>query len=407
MFIHSFLAFSSIVGAAFPTGVSDDLEEKGVVAIEQRLLDVQTIGRAMNLAAHPDDEDGATLALLRHKHGLRTFAVFANRGEGGQNEIGSELYRELGAIREGETLRAAARLGAKAVFLGLEDFGYSKTADESFERWGGRDAVVERLVYAYRRLRPDVVFTNHDPHTGHGQHRAMSIAGREAFYRADDPAAFPEQGLAPWSPTIYLERTSAAQPKDERGEPIDRSALIVLDPDAVDPIRGTTFHEQAHAALKEHRSQGRWERGGRGPRAFRVVARRHTEELPSAADPFDPVELTRLRLFRAIDDGALEPEETDRLLHRRFFRASFPPATDRDALFAALVEQRGKVSRALGRSGRSGTMRDSLRADLAEIVSILNETIAHGLGAGATIEPVREPVITGRDTALRLTVREG
>ncbi|MCC6156089.1 MAG: PIG-L family deacetylase, partial [Candidatus Hydrogenedentes bacterium] len=60
----------------------------------------------MCVAAHPDDEDDATLALYRMKYGVRTIAVIATRGEGGQNEIGPELYNDLGVIRTREMMRA-------------------------------------------------------------------------------------------------------------------------------------------------------------------------------------------------------------------------------------------------------------------------------------------------------------
>ena len=101
----------------------------------------------MNLAAHPDDEDGRTLTYYRHAKDAATYSVIFTRGEGGQNEIGPELYEALGAIRTEETERAARRLGTQVYFLNFEDFGYSKHAAEAFERWGGRDAVTARLVY--------------------------------------------------------------------------------------------------------------------------------------------------------------------------------------------------------------------------------------------------------------------
>ena len=161
VFRSLFAASLTLVAVAVAGDPAADLDERGVVALEQALRDAGTLGRVMNLAAHPDDEDSGMLALCRHGFGLRTSAVYANRGEGGQNEIGPELYRELGAIREVETLRADRRIGAHAYFLGLEDFGFSKSADESFAHWGGKEAVVERVVLAYRRLRPDEIGRAH------------------------------------------------------------------------------------------------------------------------------------------------------------------------------------------------------------------------------------------------------
>src|SRR3954466_10984897 len=73
----------------------------------QALLDLQSPWTVMCVAAHPDDEDGATLTVLRRKYGAHTVTVFSTYGEGGQNDIGPELYEELGAIRARETEEAA------------------------------------------------------------------------------------------------------------------------------------------------------------------------------------------------------------------------------------------------------------------------------------------------------------
>src|SRR2546423_8069856 len=95
------------------------------VALYQALLDLQNPWTVMCVAAHPDDEDGTTLTMLRHKYGVHTVSVFSTYGEGGQNDIGPELYEELGAIRARETKEAAQVQGSEPYFLGLRDFGFS------------------------------------------------------------------------------------------------------------------------------------------------------------------------------------------------------------------------------------------------------------------------------------------
>ncbi len=85
------------------------------------------------VAAHPDDEDGAALAYYSQIKGYNAFTVFYTRGEGGQNEIGPELNDELGKIRERECDEAADIQGSKDYFLGCLDFGFSKTAKETFK----------------------------------------------------------------------------------------------------------------------------------------------------------------------------------------------------------------------------------------------------------------------------------
>src|SRR5690606_36310049 len=96
----------------------------GEVAFRQALRDIGTDLRLLCVAAHPDDEDGATLALYRMAYGLETHALIATRGEGGQNEIGPELGSELGVIRTREMQRASAITGAKLHFLNLPEFGF-------------------------------------------------------------------------------------------------------------------------------------------------------------------------------------------------------------------------------------------------------------------------------------------
>src|SRR5436853_1227191 len=126
------------------------------VELYQALLDLQSPWTVMCVAAHPDDEDGATLTILRRKYGVHTVTVFSTYGEGGQNVVGPELYEELGAIRARETKEAAQVQGSEPYFLGLRDFGFSKSADEAFRVWN-HDEALRRMVLKIRQLRPDVI----------------------------------------------------------------------------------------------------------------------------------------------------------------------------------------------------------------------------------------------------------
>lgn len=210
----------------------------------------------MNLAAHPDDEDGATLTYYRHARDAVAYSVIFTRGEGGQNEIGPQLYEALGALRTDETERAARVLGTQVFFLNFYDFGFSKHAAEAFAVWGGRDAVTARLVYLIRKLKPDVLFTNHDtvtvgPARQHGQHQAVGIAAYDAFALAADPAYHPEQleeeGVDLWQPQrLFLRRWGGDEAPADAIVPIGER----------DPSTGMTYGERAARALGEHASQG-------------------------------------------------------------------------------------------------------------------------------------------------------
>ncbi|MGB3543887.1 PIG-L deacetylase family protein, partial [Rubrivirga sp.] len=182
----------------------------------------------MNLAGHPDDEDGLTMAYYRGNQDAVVYSVIATRGEGGQNEAGPDLYERLGAIRTAETEAAARILGTRVVYLNRYDFGFSKHAAEAYAEWSqprtgfwedrdadlevgaGRDALVADVVHLVRRFKPDVLFTNHDtstawPNAQHGHHQALGNAAYQAFHLAADPSYQPSQleddGVDLWQPS--------------------------------------------------------------------------------------------------------------------------------------------------------------------------------------------------------------
>lgn len=206
------------------------------------------------LAAHPDDEDGATLAYYKHLYGYETYTIFYTRGEGGQNETGPELYDELGKIREQECYDAAKIQGSKAFFLGELDFGFSKTAKETFKIWGGEDSVLARLVYFIRVMRPDVVITNHDtittkPNRQHGNHQAVGITVFEAFDKAADPNYHPEQlvyGIEPWQIKKLFFRSFDST----------KTNLYKIDISKTISDGKTTIAEISRDALFKHKTQG-------------------------------------------------------------------------------------------------------------------------------------------------------
>ncbi len=230
--------------------------------LHQALLDLTSAWTVMCVAAHPDDEDGATLTLLRRKYGVNTVSLFSTFGEGGQNAVGPELYEELGAIRAQETVKASEIQGSKPYFLGLKDFGFSKSAEEAFRIWG-HDEALRRMVLRIRNLRPDVIITNHNTSTGHGHHQATGRLVLEAFDAAADPKRFPDQleTTRVWQVQRLFVRlpteSSSANKKTEREDvPIGKS--VAVDRNELDPVRGTTYAEQALLALQQHATQGPW-----------------------------------------------------------------------------------------------------------------------------------------------------
>jgi LmbE family N-acetylglucosaminyl deacetylase len=148
--------------------------------LHQSLLDLTNSFTVLCVAAHPDDEDGSTLTVLRRKYGVHTVSLFSTYGEGGQNAVGPELYEELGVIRARETMAAAEVQGSEPHFLGFRDFGFQNQRRKPFERGEKRKACAEWCLQI-RTLRPDVVITNHDTTSGHGHHQATGRLILHAF----------------------------------------------------------------------------------------------------------------------------------------------------------------------------------------------------------------------------------
>ncbi len=178
-------------------------QDEGLAGLRLELQRLGTTARLMQVVAHPDDEDGGMLTLEARGHGVSALLMTLTRGEGGQNKIGSNLSDVLGVLRALELLASDQYYGVQERFSRVADFGFSKSPDETFAKWGGHDVALGDVVRVIRTFRPDVLVprfsgTSRD---GHGHHQASSILAQEAFRAAADPTRFPEQiaeGLAPW-----------------------------------------------------------------------------------------------------------------------------------------------------------------------------------------------------------------
>jgi hypothetical protein len=177
--------------------------DNGHVALGLAIRKLTVSGTFMQAPAHPDDETNALFALFTHGMGLRSIDVQNNRGEGGQNEIGPELFRDIGVLRTAELVAAHRIDGAEQYFTRAIDYGYSFDPEEVVNKWG-RDAIIGDYVRLIRALRPDVVVTmNIQGRGGDRAHEATTVLVREAYRAAGNPAMYPEQvgeGLRPWQP---------------------------------------------------------------------------------------------------------------------------------------------------------------------------------------------------------------
>ncbi|WP_306599124.1 PIG-L family deacetylase [Geothrix sp. 21YS21S-2] len=256
----------------------------------QVLLDkLQVLGTVLYVAAHPDDENTAALAAFSQGAKVRAAYLSMTRGGGGQNLIGPELGDGLALIRTQELLAARHLDGAEQYFTRCNDFGFSKTPEETLSVWG-HDAALADVVWIVRKLRPDVILTRFSPTIGttHGHHTASAMLALEAFRAAADPKAFPEQldRVRPWQARRIL--WNSFRPQAER-DAMKPGSFLTLDVGAYDPVLGKSFTELAAESRSMHRSQGFGAVPSRGSRLeyFEPLAGE-----PAKAGFFEGVDLT-------------------------------------------------------------------------------------------------------------------
>jgi len=246
------LLVPSLFGQLRVRPVDDD---QGIVGLGLVLRKLNSVGTLMMATAHPDDENNGLLVRLGQGEGHRVTLVTATRGEGGQNEIGPELFDALAVLRTEELLAVHRFDGAEQYFTRAMDFGYSFSLQETLERWG-REAIVGDFVRLIREIRPDVIAGLRPDGRGGGQHhQASAVLVQEAFTAAADPSRFPEQiaqGLRPWQPKkLYFMAGFGFQAAPQPGE-----KSVPIDLAAFDPVLGRTYVEMGTEARSMHKCQG-------------------------------------------------------------------------------------------------------------------------------------------------------
>jgi LmbE family N-acetylglucosaminyl deacetylase len=230
-------------------------EEQGHVALGLVLRHLANTGIFMQTTAHPDDEDNGLLVMLNRGQGYRTALATATRGNGGQNEIGPEIFEALGVLRTGELASLHRFDGAEQYFTRAVDFGYSFGIDETFDKWG-RDEITADYVRLIRTIRPDVIITLPPQGNAGGQHHmASAVITRDAYKLAADPTKYPEQikeGLRPWQPKKLYHSAGFGFP----GEPETAGRIARINSGIYDPLLGKTYSEIGSEARSMHKCQG-------------------------------------------------------------------------------------------------------------------------------------------------------
>ena len=289
---------------------------RGEPALELALRKLDTVGNFMMTTAHPDDENNAMLAYFAHGKGIRTSLVTATHGEGGQNEIGPELFVPLAVLRTEELLAAHRFDGAEQYFTRAIDFGFSFSIEETLEKWGHQE-ILGDYVRMIRTIRPDVIVGFVFDGDGGGQHhQTSSRLTLEAFRAAADPAKFPEQikeGLRPWQArSSTTRRASGASVPRVRRLAVEAPRMLNFTggdvssiPCSAAPTTRSAARRAACTSARACRSccRCRWRRRGRwGRAAARVSVARHRARRRRTArrtkEIFDGVD-TSLAAWRA------------------------------------------------------------------------------------------------------------
>ncbi len=226
-------------------------EDRGASGLALTLRRLQTIASVLHTAAHPDDEATEMLAYVSRKEGARTAYLSLNRGEGGQNGIGPELWEGLGVIRTEELLAARKLDGAEQYFTRAFDFGFTRSPEETWQKWN-REELLSDMVRVIRMLRPLVVVSGFSgtARDGHGQHQVAGLLTPEAIKAAADPQRFSEQlakeGLQPWQVLKVYGRVFGN---------VDNGPRASFDVGVFDPVLGRSYNELASDGRSRHRSQ--------------------------------------------------------------------------------------------------------------------------------------------------------
>lgn len=251
-------------------------QDRGVV---NQCTDCSNSRRVLVIAAHPDDEDTQLITWLSRGGRAATAYLSLTRGDGGQNLIGNELGEPLGVIRTEELLAARRVDGAHQFFTRAYDFGFSKTAAETFAHWP-KDSLLGDVVKVVRSWRPQVIVAvfSGTPKDGHGQHQVSAILAKEAYESAAaDTVRFPVSQFGPaWTPLKFYRFAGF-----RLAEP-----TIRINVGEYNPTLGKSYAEIAAESRSEHKSQGFGSLQRKGPvwDALRRESTRVNESTPAEAE---------------------------------------------------------------------------------------------------------------------------
>ena len=374
----------------------------GAAGLTQVLQQLQTTASALHTGAHPDDEDSAFIARTVRGDHARVAYLSLNRGEGGQNIIGTELFDALGVIRTEELLQARRLDGGEQFFTRTFDYGFSKTLEEAAAKWDDRQTLGD-MVRVIRMFRPLVIYSRFTgtPADGHGHHQMAGALTPLAFRAAGDPAQFPEQireGLRPWQPK-KLYRGLGFRP-----DPAN-PATVQVEEGIVDPVVGRTFAEISFEGRSQHKSQEMGTIETRGPvTSPLLLLESRVEAARSERSIFDGIDVTVPGLSRlaGLPDGALRAELD------AMNAAAKKALADYDALNPATIiptlADGLRATRAARTAARSLSASADARAEADFLLAFKDDEFEDALtrAAGVVVDPLadEETVVQGKSVGV-------
>tara|TARA_R110001592_G_scaffold181716_2_gene424562 strand:+ start:200 stop:2689 length:2490 start_codon:yes stop_codon:yes gene_type:complete len=267
--------------------------------IYQKIQKLNVLGNVLYLAAHPDDENTRFIAYSANEKLFNTAYLSLTRGDGGQNLIGTEIREELGIIRTQELLAARRTDGGQQFFSRANDFGYSKTPEETLEIWD-KDKILADVVWVIRKFRPDVIVCRFptDGGGGHGHHTASALLGVEAFDLAADKNAYPEQlkYVDVWQAKRIVVNTGHWwNDKISAKDP----GVVTEDIGQYNTLLGTSYNELAAKSRTMHKSQGF---GSTGSRGEQLEYFEHLKGEEAKTSLFDGVNYSWSRAFENLNN---------------------------------------------------------------------------------------------------------
>jgi LmbE family N-acetylglucosaminyl deacetylase len=272
---------------------SQSTRQASSAEIKAKLKKLNFLGSVLYVAAHPDDENTRVITYFAIDRLAATAYLSMTRGDGGQNLIGPEIRDELGLIRTQELLAARRIDGGQQFFTRANDFGFSKSADETFRIWG-KDEILGDVIRVFRQYQPDVIITRFPPdeRAGHGHHTASAMLAQEAFDLAAQPQPYADQlqELTPWQVKRLYTNTGRwwNQTINE-----NTPGIITLNVGGYSALLGTSYTEIAAVSRSQHKSQGF---GSRGTRGDQLEFLEHVKGEKAEKDVFEGVNTSWTRV---------------------------------------------------------------------------------------------------------------